>query len=93
MTRAMPFWFTKDELNKLKTFLGQEELVCDFLDELRLEMDIAELRVPLISMNLPSLSRALGFSQGAVPVYLNDLEKEALLDCTDLPLSTREVLS
>lgn len=92
MSKVTPFWFTPQELETLRNFLSQEELVCEYLEELRLETDVAEIRVSLLSINTISLSHALGYQTGAIPIYLTELEKTALLNCLNLPVTTREVL-
>lgn len=89
MNRPIPFWFPVEELETLSVFLRQEHLQGEWVDDLRLELDVAKIRVTLLSINATSLSQALGY-KNAVPIYMNTEEKNFLLSLPNLPEYVKE---
>lgn len=89
MDRPLPFWFPLEELETLSTFLRQEHLTDPIVNDLRLELDVSRMRVKLLSIDMGSLSKALGYTN-AVPIYLNSEEKIFLLNSKDLPTNIKE---
>lgn len=76
-TDREPYWFSKRDLQKLEMFFRETSSKDEVLEGIEQELAVAKARRDTHKA-IDILTRALGFSKGAVPLYLTRTEVKYL---------------